>query len=78
MQTFATRMLAIAMILFLQAVPVLAAEEVGIGQLLQRAGYALDLKEIERLQRSYGYYIDCSDWDNVVDLLTDDATAKGR
>jgi hypothetical protein len=44
--------------------------------LLQRAERALDLKEIERLQRSYGYYIDASDWDNVVDLLTDDATAE--
>ncbi|HXC59683.1 MAG TPA: nuclear transport factor 2 family protein [Steroidobacteraceae bacterium] len=44
--------------------------------LLQRAERALDLKEIERLQRSYGYYIDRSDWDNVVDLLTDDATAE--
>jgi hypothetical protein len=44
--------------------------------LLQRAERAFDLKEIERLQRSYGYYIDHSDWDNVVDLLTDDATAE--
>src|SRR3954469_17306059 len=43
---------------------------------LQRAERALDLKEIERLQRSYGYYIDRSDWDNVVNLLTDDATAE--
>jgi hypothetical protein len=47
-----------------------------VGQLLQRAERALDLKEIERLQRIYGYYIDHSDWDNVVDLLTDDATAE--
>jgi hypothetical protein len=45
-------------------------------ELLQRAERALDLKEIERLQHSYGYYIDASDWDNVVDLLTDDATAE--
>jgi hypothetical protein len=44
--------------------------------LLLRAERALDMKEIERLQRSYGYYIDQSDWDNVVDLLTDDATAE--
>ncbi len=44
--------------------------------LAQRAQAALDLKDIERLQRSYGYYIDQSDWDNVVDLLTDDATAE--
>ena len=44
--------------------------------LLVRAERALDLKEIERLQRAYGYYIDHSDWDNVVDLLTEDATAE--
>jgi hypothetical protein len=53
-----------------------AAEPATVNQLLQRAQAALDLKEIERLQRSYGYYIDHSDWDNVVDLLTDDATAE--
>ncbi|HYP80681.1 MAG TPA: nuclear transport factor 2 family protein, partial [Steroidobacteraceae bacterium] len=53
-----------------------AAPATDVSALLQRAGQALDLKEIERLQRSYGYYIDHSDWDNVVDLLTDDATAE--
>ena len=53
-----------------------AAPAVSAAELLQRAERALDLKEIERLQRSYGYYIDSSDWDNVVDLLTDDATAE--
>jgi hypothetical protein len=53
-----------------------AAEPATVGQLLDRAQRALDLKEIERLQRSYGYYIDHSDWDNVVDLLSDDATAE--
>jgi ketosteroid isomerase-like protein len=46
------------------------------GQLLQRAERALDLREIERLQRAYGYYIDHSDWDNVVDLMTEDASAE--
>jgi hypothetical protein len=53
-----------------------AAPATDVSALLQRAGQALDLKEIERLQRSYGYYIDHSDWDNVVDLLTDDATVE--
>ena len=53
-----------------------AAPATDVSALLQRAGQALDLKEIERLQRSYGYYIDHSDWDNVVDLLTEDATAE--
>jgi hypothetical protein len=54
----------------------LAASAPVTTSLLQRAERALDLKEIERLQRTYGYYIDQSDWDNVVDLLTDDATAE--
>ena len=53
-----------------------AAATIGVDQLLIRAERALDIKEIERLQRIYGYYIDRSDWDNVVDLLTDDATAE--
>src|SRR5688572_5914797 len=44
--------------------------------LLVRATRALDLKEIERLQRAYGYYIDHSDWDNVVDLMSDDAQVE--
>lgn len=35
-----------------------------------------DINDIKRLQRIYGYYLDRSDWDNVVDLLTDDATAE--
>lgn len=34
------------------------------------------INEIKRLQRIYGYYLDRSDWDNVADLLTDDATAE--
>lgn len=35
-----------------------------------------DVNEIKRLQRAYGYYIDRSEWDEVVDLMTDDATAE--
>jgi hypothetical protein len=78
MRTFAVRMLAVmGLAAALGAgAPVSSAEPATAGQLLQRAERALDLKEIERLQRSYGYYIDQSDWDNVVDLLTDDATAE--
>ena len=53
-----------------------AVAEVNATSVLQRAERALDLKEIERLQRSYGYYIDSSDWDNVVDLLTDDESVR--
>ena len=52
------------------------AEPADAASLLNRAERALDLKELERLQRAYGYYIDQSDWDNVVDLLTEDAEAE--
>ena len=30
-----------------------------------------DIEEIEKLQSIYGYYIDYSDWQNVIDLFTD-------
>src|SRR5262245_9925469 len=79
MRTFVLRIcgvLALAAAALATPTLTVAAEPATIGQLLQRAQAALDLKEIERLQRSYGYYIDHSDWDNVVDLLTDDATAE--
>jgi len=52
------------------------AEPADAVSMLNRAERALDLKELERLQRAYGYYIDQSDWDNVVDLLTEDAEAE--
>jgi hypothetical protein len=51
-------------------------QRVDAASLLVRATRALDLKEIERLQRAYGYYIDQSDWDNVVDLMSDDAEVE--
>ena len=47
-----------------------------IVSLEQRATQLQDIADIERLQRAYGYYLDRSDWDNVVDLLTDDATLE--
>ena len=44
---------------------------------LERSASLLnDIDEIERLQRIYGYYLDRSDWDEVADLLTSDATAE--
>lgn len=54
--------------------PALAALAAEVEQLEQRAARLRDLAEIERLQRIYGYYIDQADWDNVLGLLTDDAT----
>ena len=35
-----------------------------------------DSNDIKKLQRAYGYYLDQADWDNVLNLLTDDATAE--
>ncbi len=58
------------------ASPAVHAAEPDIAALAQRATLAADINEVKRLQRIYGYYIDRSDWDNVVDLLTDDATAE--
>ncbi len=60
----------------LAAPALLAAEPATVATLLHRAERAQDIKDIENLQRAYGYYIDQSDWDNVLGLLTDDATAE--
>jgi SnoaL-like domain len=47
-----------------------------IAQLEQQATQLADIEAVKRLQRAYGYYLDRSDWDNIVDLLTDDATLE--
>jgi hypothetical protein len=47
-----------------------------IAQLEQQATQLADIQAVKRLQRAYGYYLDRSDWDNIVDLLTDDATLE--
>jgi hypothetical protein len=47
-----------------------------LAELEHRARLLQDVNEVKRLQRIYGYYLDRSDWENVVDLLTDDATAE--
>jgi hypothetical protein len=56
------------------ASPASAVEEVV--SLEQSATLLNDLNEIKRLQRIYGYYLDRSSWDEIVNLLTDDATAE--
>jgi len=53
-----------------------AGLEAEVAALQRDATMLRDLNDIKRLQRIYGYYLDRSDWDNVVDLLTDDATAE--
>jgi ketosteroid isomerase-like protein len=45
-------------------------------QLLTRAQRLADTVEIKRLQSEYGYYLDRSDWDAVLDLFTDDVVAE--
>jgi hypothetical protein len=47
-----------------------------IAQLEQQATQLADIEAVKRLQRAYGYYLDRSDWDDIVDLLTDDATLE--
>src|SRR5580700_3576065 len=47
-----------------------------IAQLEQQASQLANIEAVKRLQRAYGYYLDRSDWDNIVDLLTDDATLE--
>ena len=77
MRRFAFRMILGAVLaLALASPPAVQAAPADATSLLLRAERAFDLKEIERLQRAYGYYIDHSDWDNVVDLLSEDATAE--
>lgn len=47
-----------------------------VARLEQRIQRARDRRDILRLQRIYGYYVDIADWDDVLALLTDDATAE--
>ena len=53
-----------------------AVVDAGLAALEQNITRIRDINEIEKLQNTYGYYLDRSDWDNVVDLLTDDASAE--
>lgn len=52
------------------------SQSTALSDLEQRATLLQDSNDIKRLQRIYGYYLDRSDWENVVALLTDDATAE--
>jgi SnoaL-like domain len=76
MRPLALRAMLVVVLMAAAVTSVAQAEPADAASLLIRAGRALDLKEIERLQRAYGYYIDQSDWDNVVDLLSDDAEVE--
>ena len=52
------------------------ADATSVDQLLLRAQRVADTIEIKRVQCEYGYYLDRSDWDAVLDLFTDDVIAE--
>ena len=41
-----------------------------------RAQRIQDINDIKRLQRSYGYYLDEGQWDDIADLFADDASIE--
>ncbi len=47
-----------------------------VAVLEHEAGRLADSNAIKKLQRAYGYYLDQGDLDNVLDLMTEDATAE--
>jgi ketosteroid isomerase-like protein len=58
------------------ALPTSPTRATDIGQLLTRAQRLADTVEIKRVQCEYGYYLDRSDWESVLDLFTDDIIAE--
>ena len=67
---------ALCLLSLLGLAPVATAAAPQAEVLLQRAQRLADVAEIKRLQAIYGYYLDRSDWDNVVDICTDDIVAE--
>jgi hypothetical protein len=54
----------------------LVAAAAKLAALEQRHSLIADAKDIKRLQRAYGYYVDEALWDEVVDLFTADGTIE--
>jgi len=72
---------ALAALTFLVAAPsarsaAAAAADPSRASLAQRATRLADVAEIKRLQAIYGFYIDRSMWDEILDLMTDDVTLE--
>lgn len=67
-----------AALFFLAASPGVraGAADVSADSLMLRAQRLADAAEIKRLQCIYGYYLDRSDWDSVLDLFTEDVVAE--
>src|SRR5580704_3383384 len=62
--------------LLLSAATARTAGAASVDQLLLRAQRVADTVEIKRVQCEYGYYLDRSDWDAVLELFTDDVVAE--
>jgi hypothetical protein len=67
---------ALAALAFFSIAPCVQAAEPARAELAQRATRLADIAEIKRLQAIYGFYIDRSMWDDIVDLMTDDVTLE--
>jgi len=69
----------IACLLMASAVPA-AAQTAAMEKQLAEAGATLrrlaDERQIERVQRAYGYYVDKAMWDNVADLFATNGTLE--
>jgi SnoaL-like domain len=47
-----------------------------VSQLETQAVRLEDVRDIERLQRAYGYYLDAAQWDQIADLFADDGSIE--
>jgi len=53
-----------------------SALEHEVSQLEAQAVRLEDVRDIERLQRAYGYYLDAAQWDQIADLFADDGSIE--
>jgi hypothetical protein len=53
-----------------------AAAQMRLAAIEQRAARVDDINDVENLQRSYGYYLDKMLWEHVIDLFADNATME--
>ena len=73
----ATKMLMTAMLAVAAAPAALAQSATERLDALERRITTLeDMNAIERLQRTYGYFVDKSQWTQLADLFSDDATLE--
>ena len=54
----------------------LAAAQKKLANIEQRAGVQQDIRDIENLQRIYGYYLDRNQWDQITDLFANNGTIE--